>query len=248
MTGHIVTTFTPLKGNIMNVKDSVVLVTGANRGLGLNLAKAFLAAGARKVYAAARDTSAIALPGVTPLQLDVTDAASIAAAVQAAPDVSILVNNAGISLYSTILGADAADKARREMEVNFFAPMAMSNAFAPTLKTNGGGAIVNVLSALSWLSMAGGSATYSASKSAAWNMTNGLRNELRGQNTLVLGAHMGLMDTDMTKGMDNPKSSPADIANAIVTALQAGQEEVLTDETSRNVKAGLTAARPAYLG
>jgi len=231
----------------MNVKDAVVLVTGANRGLGLNLAKAFLAAGAKKVYAAARNPASITEPGLVPLQLDVTDAASIAAAVQAAPDVSIVVNNAGITLSGTTLASDFADKLRQEVEVNAIAPMHVAQAFAPTLKAHGGGAIVNILSVLSFFSLPG-SGTYSASKSAAWNLTNALRGELRAQNTQVLAAHMGFMDTDMTKGIDAPKAAPADIARTIVAALQAGQEEVLTDDTSRQLKAGLTADRPAYLG
>jgi len=231
----------------MNVKDAVVLVTGANRGLGLNLAKAFLAAGAKKVYAAARNPGNASEPGLVPLQLDVTDAASIAAAVKAAPDVSIVVNNAGITLSGTALAADFATKLRQEIEVNAIAPVHVAQAFAPTLKAHGGGAIVNILSVLSFFSLPG-SGTYSASKSAAWNITNALRGELRAQNTQVLAAHMGFMDTDMTKGLDAPKANPADIARTIVAALEAGQEEVLTDDTSRQLKAGLTAERPAYLG
>jgi len=231
----------------MNLKDSVVLITGANRGLGLELAKAALAAGARKVYAAARDASTITLPGVVPLQLDVTSAADIAAAVAAAPDLTVLVNNAGIFFGSNVTDADGADRVRAELETNFLAPMALSNAFAPVLGRNGGGAIVNVLSALSWFTLANGG-TYSVSKAAAWAWTNGLRNDLRAQGTQVLAAHMGYMDTDMTKSLDAPKTPPAEIAKAIYHALQDGGEEVLTDETSRQVKQGLTAPRPAYLG
>jgi NAD(P)-dependent dehydrogenase (short-subunit alcohol dehydrogenase family) len=231
----------------MNFKDSVVLVTGANRGLGLALAKAALAAGARKVYAAARNPASVTLPGVTPIKLDVTSAADIAAAVQAIPDLTILINNAGIFTGADITTPGAADAVRKELETNFFGPMALSVAFAPVLKANGGGAIVNVLSALSWLSFAS-SGTYSVSKSAAWALTNGLRGELREQNTQVLAAHMGYMDTDMTHGLDAPKSAPADIAHAIVTALEAGEDEVLTDDISKQVKQGLGAPRGAYLG
>lgn len=231
----------------MNFKDAVVLVTGANRGLGKALAEAALKAGAKKVYAAARSPASVTLPGVTPIKLDVTNQADIAAAVQAIPDLTILINNAGISTGSGVTSPDAVATARVELETNFFAPMALSLAFAPTLKENGGGAIINILSALSWISLPS-TGTYSISKSAAWALTNGLRGELAAQNTQVLAAHMGYMDTDMTAGIDAPKSAPADIAHAIVTALQAGEDEVLTDETSRHVKLGLGAPRGAYLG
>lgn len=231
----------------MNFKDSVVLVTGANRGLGKALAQAAVKAGARKVYAAARNPDAIDIAGVTPIKLDVTNAADIAAAVQAIPNLTILVNNAGISTGSGATTVGALKAARDEMEVNFFAPLALSHAFAPTLGRNGGGAIINILSALSWLSFPS-TGTYSASKAAAWGLSNSLRGELRAQNTQVLAAHMGYMDTDMTAGIDAPKSAPADIAAAIVTALEANQDEVLTDAISHQVKAGFAAPRSAYLG
>jgi NAD(P)-dependent dehydrogenase (short-subunit alcohol dehydrogenase family) len=231
----------------MQIKDSVVLITGANRGLGLALAKAALKAGARKVYAGARNPASVTLEGVTPIKLDVTNAADIAAAVKAIPDLTILVNNAGIFTGSGVSSPDAMQAARDELETNFFAPLALSHAFAPVLGANGGGAIINILSALSWVSLPT-SGTYSASKAAAWALTNGLRGELQAQNTHVLGAHMGYMDTDMTAGIDTQKTPPADIANAIVTALQAGEDEVLTDDTSRHVKQGLGAPRSIYLG
>jgi NAD(P)-dependent dehydrogenase (short-subunit alcohol dehydrogenase family) len=231
----------------MNFKDSVVLITGANRGLGKALAEAALKAGARKVYGAARDPEAITTPGVTPIKLDVTNAADVAAAALAIPDLTILINNAGISTGSGVTTEDSLNTARKEMETNFFGPMALSLAFAPVLKKNGGGAIINILSALSWLSLPS-TGTYSISKSAAWALTNGLRGELAAQNTRVLGAHMGYMDTDMTTGIDAPKSAPADIARFIVTALEAGEDEALTDETSRQVKQGFNAPRAAYLG
>ena len=230
----------------MNVKDSVVLITGANRGLGLELAKAVLAAGARKVYAAVRDPASVTLPGLVPLKLDVTSAADVAAVAAAAPDVSILINNAGIARSASVTDTDGAEHVRAELETNFFGPMALSNAFAPVLARNGGGAIVNILSVLSWLSFPR-SSTYSVSKAAAWAWGNGLRHDLRAQGTQVLAAHMSLMDTDMTKGLEAAKYQPSDIAKVIVDALQAGQEEVLTDDVTRYVKQGLTAARPAYL-
>ena len=231
----------------MNLKDSVVFITGANRGLGLQLAKAALAAGAKKVYGAARDPKSITLPGITPVQLDVTNHEQIAAVTRELKDVSILINNAGIVRAGGILADNALEQARAELETNLIGPMLLSKGFAPTLKVNGGGAIVNILSVLAWYSQ-GPTNTYSMSKSAAWALTNGLRGELRAQHTQVLGAHMGYMDTDMTAGIDAPKAKPADIAQAIVSALEAGQDEVLTDDTSRQVKAGFAAPRSAYLG
>lgn len=231
----------------MNFKDAVVLVTGANRGLGKALAQAALAAGARKVYAGARKPESVTYAGVTPIKLDATNAADVAAVVQAIPDLTILINNAGISTGSGATTPDALQAARDELEINFFAPLALSHAFAPVLGRNGGGAIINILSALTWISLPS-TGTYSASKAAAWGLTNSLRGELAAQNTHVLGAHMGYMDTDMTAGVDAPKAAPADIADAIVKALNAGEDEVLTDETSRQVKAGFSAPRSAYLG
>ncbi|MRW86859.1 SDR family oxidoreductase [Pseudoduganella sp. FT26W] len=231
----------------MNFKNAIVLVTGANRGLGKALAQAAIQAGAAKVYAAARKPETIDIPGATPIKLDVTSAADIAAVVQAIPDLTILINNAGIHVVGGVTGPDALSAARAEFETNFFAPLALSHAFAPVLGRNGGGAIINILSALSWASFPT-TGTYSASKSAAWALTNGLRNELQAQNTQVLGAHMGYMDTDMTANVDAPKSKPADIAQAIVTALEANQDEVLTDEVSKQVRASFAAPRAFYLG
>lgn len=230
----------------MQLKDSVVFVTGANRGLGLAFAQAALAAGARKVYAAARDPASVTLPGVVPIQLDVGNAAQVAAAVRDCGDVTLLINNAGISMGSSFLASpDAIAAARAEFEVNFFGPWALASAFAPVLKANGGGAIVNVLSALSWVSFPS-VATYSASKSAAWSLTNGLRNELRAQGTQVVALHVGYMDTDMTRGLDTPKSSPADVARVTLEGVEAGAFEVLADDISKQIKQSLSSATPAY--
>ena len=231
----------------MNVKDSIVLVTGANRGLGKALAEAALKAGARKVYGGARNPASVTMPGVTPIKLDVTNAADIAAAVQAIPDLTILINNAGIFNGTDLTGPNALQVMQQELDTNFFGPMALSQAFAPALKNNGGGAIVNVLSALAWISMPG-TGTYSVSKAAAWALTNGLRGELQAQKTQVLAAHMGYMDTDMVAAIEAEKTAPAEVARLIVAALENGDDEVLVDDISRQVKQGLGAQRGAYLG
>ncbi|WP_201315400.1 SDR family oxidoreductase [Dyella sp. EPa41] len=232
----------------MNIQGSIALVTGANRGLGLAYAKALLAAGARKVYAGARDPSTVTLPGVVPVKLDVTNPRDVAAAAALCSDVNLVINNAGISGGALLLDAADGDATlRRLLETNLHGVHAMAVAFAPVLKANGGGALVNMLSALSWLSLESTSA-YSVSKAAAWALTNSLRNELRAQGTQVLAVHAGYIDTDMTSHIDAPKSNPADIAARTLEALAKGEPEVLADETSRQVKAGFGATPAAYLG
>ena len=229
----------------MRIENSVAFVTGANRGLGLAFAKALVAGGARKVYAAARDPDSITLPGVIPVRLDVVDPHQVEEAARSCPDVNLLINNAGISRGSALLVEGAIEAARAEMETNFFGPLLLSRAFAPVLARNGGGALLNVLSALSWISFPSG-ATYSATKSAAWSLTNGLRNELRAQNTQVVGLHVGFMDTEMAAGITAPKSSPEDVVKSAFAALEAGEGEALADEVSRNLKNSLSAG--VYLG
>jgi NAD(P)-dependent dehydrogenase (short-subunit alcohol dehydrogenase family) len=230
----------------MNIKDSVVFVTGANRGLGLAYARAALAAGAKKVYAAARDPKSITLEGVEAVALDVTKSEQAEAAARACGDVTLLINNAGISRGSGFLSSpNAFDAARAELETNFFGPWALSRAFAPVLAANGGGAIVNVLSALSWVSLPQ-AATYSASKSAAWSLSNGLRNELRTQGTQVTSVHVAFMDTDMARHVPGDKASPEDVARQTFAAVEAGLPEVLADATTRQVKQGFVADPPVY--
>ena len=231
----------------MKIQGSTVFITGANRGLGLAFAKAVLAAGARKVYAAARDPSTVTLPGVVPVKLDVTNPQDVAAAKLAA-DVDIVINNAGITGGTPLLdAADGESNLRRIMETNLYGVYAVSAAFAPVLKKNGGGALVNMLSALSWLSLDSTSA-YSVTKAAAWALTNSLRIELRAQGTQVLGIHAGYIDTDMVSHVDAPKASPADIAARTLEALERGDAEVLADDTAKQVKAGFGATPAAYLG
>ncbi|MDR6396601.1 SDR family oxidoreductase [Herbaspirillum seropedicae] len=230
----------------MKIADSTVLVTGANRGIGLAFTKAFLARGARKVYAAARDPSSITSPGVTPLKLDVTSPAEVEAAARMASDVSIVVNNAGIAAIGGFLAEDAEALLRRHFETNVFGVLRVSRAFAPALARNGGGALLNVASVGSWLSFPM-LATYATSKAAVWSLSNGLRNELRGQGTQVMSLHMGFVDTDLTKDFDAQKSSPQEIVDYALDALEAGAEEALADELTRQVQGGLSAEHPIYL-
>src|SRR5271163_1390597 len=230
----------------MRIRGAVALVTGANRGVGSIFAQQLLAAGARKVYAAARDPERITLDGVDWVRLDVTKPDTVAAAASACTDVNLLINNAGISLWTGFLAPDAIGAARSEMEANYFGPLALSRAFAPILAKNGGGAIVNVLSVLSWIAVptAGG---YSASKAAAWSLTNWLRTALRGQTTQVLAVHAGPIDTDMARDLTLPKIKPADVVRQVLSAIGAGRDEVLADDMTRQVKAGLSDELGIYL-
>ena len=231
----------------MNIHGRTALVTGANRGLGLAYAKALLAAGAKKVYAGARDPASVTLAGVVPVKLDVTRAADITAAAEQCRGVDILVNNAGVIGGTPLLADGGEDALRDVLAANLHGMHALSRAFAPILKANGGGAIVNMLSALSWISMPN-SGAYSVSKAAAWALTNGLRVELRAQGTLVIAVHAGYIDTDMVKSVDAPKARPEDIAQAVIEAIEAGNPEVLAVDTARYVKQGLNATPPIYLG
>lgn len=223
----------------MDIQGSVALVTGANRGLGASFCRALLEAGATTVYAGARDLDSVDVDGVVPVRLDITSPSDIAAAVARCSDVDLLVNNAGITTGTSALADDALNNARREFETNVFGPLAMCHAFAPTLATNGGGAIVNVLSVLSWVAMPN-TALYCAAKAASWSLTNALRQELLPQHTQVLALHVGFMDTDMTAGVDAPKSSPDDVARQTLDGLESDAHEVLADDVSRGVRSALS--------
>jgi NAD(P)-dependent dehydrogenase (short-subunit alcohol dehydrogenase family) len=223
----------------MNIEGSVALVTGANRGLGAAFCRTLLERGATKVYAGARDLGTLGDAGVVPVQLDVTSAADIAAAAERCGDVTLLVNNAGIGTGTSTLADDALDAARREFETNVFGPLALAGAFAPVLAANGGGAIVNVLSVLSWVSRPA-TAIYCASKAAGWSLTNSLRQELLSQHTQVLGLYVGYMDTDMTTGIDAPKSDPITVAGLTLDGVESGAHEVLADDISRHVRGALS--------
>jgi len=204
-----------------------------------------LARGARKVYGGARDPATITQAGVQPLRLDVTNARDVAAAAELASDVTLVINNAGIAQTGGFLAPDSDEVTRRIFETNFYGMLGMSKAFAPILKANGGGGLLNVLSVVSWVS--GAMAAYSASKSAAWSLTNALRLELASQKTQVLALHMGFVDTDLARDFNAPKSTAEDIVKRALDGLEAGLDEVLADERSQQVKQGLTAARPIYL-
>jgi NAD(P)-dependent dehydrogenase (short-subunit alcohol dehydrogenase family) len=223
----------------VKINGSVALVTGANRGLGQVFARELVRRGAAKVYGAARHPDAVTEPGVTPVALDITDAYRVAQVAQQCPDVSLLVNNAGILKYSTFINAPGLDAARAEMETNYFGTLSMCRAFAPVLGANGGGAIVNMLS-LSSFRTSPFDASYGASKAAEWSLTNGVRLELHHQGTLVVGVHASFVDTDMSALTNEPKDSPESVAQQAFDAVEAGQVEVLADQQTRTVKADLS--------
>jgi NAD(P)-dependent dehydrogenase (short-subunit alcohol dehydrogenase family) len=221
----------------MDIHGKTALVTGANRGLGRQLAAQLRDRGAT-VYAAARNPATVDLPGVTPIALDITDPASVAAAAAATSGVAILVNNAGSATGSSLLTGDPAD-IRLEMDTHFFGTLAVIRAFAPQLAEQENSAVLNILSALSWLTFPSTGA-YCAAKSAEWSLTNALRLELAPQGTRVSSLHVGYMDTDMTRNIDAPKSDPAVVAKLAIDGIEAGDAEIIADEVSWQVQAGLS--------
>ena len=224
------------------VNGSVVLVTGSNRGIGKAFVQALLDRGAAKVYATARTPLSYDDPRVVPLALDVTDPDSVQRVADAARDVTILVNNAGVSGAGRLVDAKI-EAMQAVLDTNLWGPLRLVQAFAPILEANGGGAIVNVHSALSWLAGAG---DYGVSKAALWQASNTLRVELRDQGTLVQGLHLGYTDTDMTADVTAPKGDPADVVAASLDGLESGATEVLADQTSVWAKS-LLAGDPAGL-
>jgi NAD(P)-dependent dehydrogenase (short-subunit alcohol dehydrogenase family) len=230
----------------MDIAGSTALVTGANRGIGRRFVDQLLARGARKVYATARrpELPDTADSRVTPLYLDLLDEKSILNAAAAAPDVTLLINNAGIATGANLVTGDL-DMIREDLETHLFGTLRVIRAFAPALAASGGGAVVNILSVLSWVATEG-TGSYAVAKAAEWNMTNGVRLELAGQRTLVQGVHLGAADTDMMAGRDAPVIDPADVARAGLDGVQAGAIEVLVDDPSRFVKAALS-GDPAQL-
>ena len=228
----------------MNIKGAVVLVTGANRGIGRAFVEALLERGAAKIYASARDPKGVAdlvdqhKGKVVPIKLDITQTADIAAATAKCQDVSLLINNAGINRQAGFIAATDLAAARAEMETNYFGPLSMCRAFAPVLAANGGGAVVNMLSILARvaLPMYG---SLSASKAAALSLTQGVRGELAKQGTLVVAVMPGAVDTEMERNFPPPKLPPADAARAALDAVESGLEEVYPGDMANGMSQGL---------
>jgi len=224
----------------INLRDDkiVALVTGANRGLGKRFATVLVARGAT-VYAAARRPETIGIPGVVPVALDITDPESVRRAAEIAADVNVLVNNAGVSTQSNLLSGPM-DDIRLEMETHYFGTLQMIRAFVPVIEGNGGGAILDVLSVLSWVHAAQFGA-YSAAKAAGWAMTDAVREELAPRGIHVAALHVGFMDTDMAEFVPaDQKLDPAVVAAQALDGLFAGDPEILADELTRTVRSQLS--------
>jgi NAD(P)-dependent dehydrogenase (short-subunit alcohol dehydrogenase family) len=219
-----------------SLTDQAVLVTGANRGMGREYITQLLDRGVAKVYAAARDprTIDVADPRVVPLQLDVTDATSVAGAAAVAHDVSVLINNAGIYRANSVVDPNTSIL-REELETNLFGPLAMASAFADRIAERSG-AIVNVASVLAWMPVG---ASYGVSKAALWNATDSMRAELAPRGVHVMGVYVGLVDTDMAKFADYPKSDPAQVIRQVLDGIESGADEVLADKMTREARVGL---------
>ncbi|MEE8269574.1 MAG: SDR family oxidoreductase [Nitrospinaceae bacterium] len=222
----------------MKIKDSIAFVTGTNRGIGKSYVKALLDHGAKKIYAGMRDVGAFKQIAsqwpekyrgkVEPVAIDITHEDQIKSAVAQAGDIDLLINNAGIANFAGLISADNLDAARQEMEVNYFGTLMMNRAFAPVLKKNGGGALVNILSVAS-LGNFPVLGSYSASKAALHSLTQGIRAELAAQGTQVFGVFPGPIETDMAKDFDMEKSSPDEIADGTLKAIEQDEEDIFID-------------------
>lgn len=226
----------------MKLKESVALVTGANRGLGKAFVQTLLDAGAKRIYTAARDPSGIEpRERVVPIRLDITNPEDADRAAQLYRDVNLIINNAGVAHPVGSLDPRSVALANDEWQTNVTGPLRLIQKFAPILAANGGGAVLNVLSALTWISIPGAFVTYAASKAAMWSLTNSLRLDLEAQGTQVAALHVGFMDTDMTKGLSVPKAAPITVAHDALAQLQAGAVEILADPVSAQLKQHLSA-------
>lgn len=234
---------------MVSVEGAVAVVTGGQRGIGKAIVDELLSRGAAKVYATARSPKPNEDPRVVSVALDVTHPDSITALAAAATDAEIVVNNAAVLEGASLLQDDFA-RIRSVFETNYFGALLVTRAFAPVLAANGGGALVDIASVASWLS---GSGAYGDSKAALWSATNSLRLELAPQNTLVVGAHLAYTDTEMVADVDEPKNDPRDVAAAVLDAVERDEVEVLADDRTREVRAGLpdpiaNPLRPAPIG
>jgi NAD(P)-dependent dehydrogenase (short-subunit alcohol dehydrogenase family) len=224
----------------MNVQESVAFVTGANRGIGQAYVEALVQAGARRIYVAARsidtlkDVVAIAPDRIIPIALDVTNLDQVTAAAQAAQDVTLLINNAGVLGSGGLFTPTSVETAQWEMTTNYFGTLSTVRAFAPILQGNGGGAIINMMSVVS-VANAPVFSSYSASKAALHSLTEGIRAELAAQGTQVIGFYPGPVDTAMAEGVPMDKIAPIEVAKQALQAAKIGLDDVYPDPVSQSV-------------
>ena len=231
----------------LSLAGRTALVTGAGRGLGRAFTAELLERGVARVYAGVRDVDAADVPGCEIVALDITEPGQVAAAAERASDVDLLINNAGIDTHTDLVAGDLTT-IRREMDTNFYGPLSVVRAFAPVLAANGGGAILNVLSALSWFAYDGEGA-YAAAKAAAWSMSNSVRLELAPQGTQVTAVHAGIIETDMMPdGYPGPTTQPQDAVRTALDGLHEGKLEVLIDDWSQMIKTTLAKDPRAFYG
>jgi NAD(P)-dependent dehydrogenase (short-subunit alcohol dehydrogenase family) len=231
----------------MEINNETIFITGANRGLGLAFAREAVRRGAKKVYAGMRDTSGSDEPGIVPIRIDVTDPASIAAAAAAATDTTVLINNAGIAaLIDSPLAGDFEAQSKALFDVNYYGLARVTQAFEPALSKQPHAAIINVLSDIVWLPRPY-LTPYAASKAAAWSYTNQLRFHLAERSIQVLGLHVGFLDTDLTNGIDVPKTSPVGVAIQTYEALAGGKSEIMADKGTVLLKSTLSDEAPGYI-
>ncbi|WP_139908863.1 SDR family oxidoreductase [Brevibacterium sediminis] len=229
----------------MKIKNSVVIVTGANRGLGKQFAAQLLERGAERVYAAARRPELVDLPGAEAIRLDVTDGQQVADAARTVGQADIVINNAGFSSFARLIDGELSD-IRREIEVNYFGALRMVRAFAPGMRDRGRGAFLNVSSVMAWLGFEH-SSSYGASKAANWAMSNGLREEMAGAGIQVSSLLLGSTDTDMMAGIDVPKNRPDKLVAAALDQFEDGVNEILADDAAKTLKAALSVDRGRFV-
>lgn len=221
-----------------SIQGKTAFVTGANRGIGEALVKALLAQGAERIYAAGRSLASLdhlvglAPSKIVPVQLDVTKASDIVAAAKLIGDLDILINNAGIATGATFSGDASLSIAADEMATNYFGPINLTHALLPVLHKSKAAAVINV-SSIAGISNFPTLGPYSATKAAVHSFTQGLRAELRAANIVVVGVYPGPVDTRLTEGFEMDKASPADVATAILSGLEAGAEDIFPDAFSR---------------
>jgi NAD(P)-dependent dehydrogenase (short-subunit alcohol dehydrogenase family) len=231
----------------MDITNATVFITGANRGLGLAFAREARNRGAAKIYAGMRNPNGFEEPGIIPVRIDVTDTASITAAAEIARDTTLLINNAGTAtLIDGPLASDFEAQSKQLFDINYYGVARVTQAFEQILSSKPRAGIINVLSDIVWLPRPY-LTPYAASKAAAWSYTNQLRFHLRDRGIEVLGLHVGFVDTDLTNGIDVPKSSPQDVVCKTYDALAAGKSEIMADEGTALLKSTLAAELPGYI-